>query len=582
MTNHDKSNNYQQKYLKDIIIQTLISDDLNEAIKNISMELGKLFNADRVYFRLYDKSLKIFSEVIEEYRKNETIPSAKGKMIYFKEFDTYLNDKLTTGDNIFIIDDINKSEYSESFKELFRSLNIKNEIVLPIFYRNELESAFFITNIESSELLSRGNFDFLLSIAKQISIGTHMFKLNETLNKIVNYEEILREAIFKVRLYDNPEDVFKYLANSLSDLYKVNRIISLNIDSLGDHIVLYETLKDLNPELKGKIIFKPESFKEITGYTKDSIVIVNDTVQIKNQELQNCLNNNGIKAFMLYPIEELVPIKGGKKIEEKIMVCSDIPKKWSQQDIDALKLIIGTITIIYVDIRNRKEIRAIEETFTASLVHDLKSPLYAEQKALEFITSRKPDTTIQSILPYLDDIYKTNEESLRLITNLLTVYSLEFGQQELKKEPVNINKIIDNAIRSIKPLADDNESKIVKNIQENLEEVYMDPDEIKRVFANLLSNAINHNIKGIQINITAERKEDEIFLSVSDNGIGISEIEKKNIFQKYKTTKRNVSSGLGLYLSKQIVEHHGGIIWFESEEGKGTTFYFTLPLTIKE
>jgi len=459
MTNPDKFNNDKQEYLKDVIINTLTSDNLDAAIRNISMELGKLFNADRVYFRLYDESLKTFSEVIEEYRKNETIPSAKGRMIYPKEFDTYLNDKLTAGDHFFIIDDINKPEYPESFKELFRNLDIKNEIVLPIFYRNKLESAFFITNTESSELLSRKNLDFIIPIAKQISIGTHLFKLNEALNKTAHYEEILREAIFKVRLYENPEEVFEYVANSLADLYKVNRVAHLHIDSSGNYVVLYEALKNMDIALEGEIIFKPESFREFSGPGENSIIVINDTEQIENNEMRDYLNKNGIKALMLYPIEEVLPIKGERKIEERIIVCSNIPRKWSNQDIEALKLIIGTISVVYVDIRNRKEIRAIEETFTASLVHDLKSPLYAEQKALEFMMSRKPDTTIQSVATYLNDMYKTNEESLRLITNLLTVYSLDLGQHELKKQPANINKIIDDAIRSIKPLADDNESK---------------------------------------------------------------------------------------------------------------------------
>jgi signal transduction histidine kinase len=579
MTNPEKFNNDQQKYLTDIIINTLTSDSLDEAIRNITAELGKLFNADRVHFRFYDESMNTFSEIIEEYRKNEAIPSAKGKMLYPKEFDTYLKDKLEVVDHIFIIDNINKPEYPEHFKELFKSLNVKNEIVLPIFYRNELESAFFITNTESSELLSRKNLDFLLPAAKKISIGTHLFKLNEILNKTAHYEKILREAIFKVRLYDNPNHVFEYTANSLADLYKVNRVDHLHINSSGDYVVLYEALKSPGNEIKGEIMFKPESFKEVTGYMKNSIIVINDINQIKNHELRNYLNKNDIKAFMLYPIEEPLPVKTERKIEERIMVCSDIPRKWAHQDIEALKLIMGTITIIYSDIRNKKEIREIEKTFTASLVHDLKSPLYAEQKALEFIMSRKPDTSIQSITTYLNDMYMTNEELLRLITNLLTVYSLELGQHELKKEPANINKIIDDAVRLIKPLADDNETKIAKNIQENLEDIYMDPDEIKRVFTNLLSNAIKHNPKGIEINISAEKKEDEILISISDNGVGIAEEEKANIFEKYRTTKRKVGSGLGLYLSKQIVAHHGGRIWFETEEGKGTTFYFNLPLT---
>jgi signal transduction histidine kinase len=580
MTKPEKFLSDKQEYLKDIIIHTLTSDDLDAAIRNISMELGKLFNADRVHFRFFEESTQTFSEIVEEYRRDETIPTSKGKIIYPKELDAYLKDKLKVVGDFLTIYDINKSEYPESVKERFQSLGIKNEIILPIFYRNKLESAFFIANTEASELLLSENLEFLLPIAKQISIGTHLFKMNENLNKTAKYEEILREAVFRVRLSDNPDDVLEFMANSLADLYKVNKVINLHLDSSGEYVVIYEALKNSKSALLGTTLFKPKSFKKMADFMENSIVIINDTDQIEDNELKSLLNKNDIRAFMLYPVEELFPIKGERKIEQRFVVCSDIPRKWSSQDIETLKLIIGTLTVIYTDIRGRKEVKEIEETFTASLVHDLKSPIYAEQKALEFLMSRKADTTIKSITPYLHDMYLTNEELLRLITNLLTVYSMDLGQHEIKKESANINKIIDDAIRTIKPFADDNESKITKNIQKKLMDIYIDPDEIKRVCVNLISNAITHNAKGVEINILAKKKEDEILVSISDNGVGISEAEKANIFQKYRTTKRNIGSGLGLYLSKQIIEHHhNGKMWYKSEEGKGTTFYFTLPLT---
>ena len=405
-----------------------------------------------------------------------------------------------------------------------------------------------------------------------------MFKVQNSLIKAVSYEKILKEIIMEVRGYENLEQVFEYLVNKLADMYGVNKVLHLNTDSLGNFVVINEALKDRVNELEGKIIFTQDSFKELENYTEHSIITVNTLEQIQNTKLKKFLEEKNIKAFMLYPIEIISPVKGERKIEERVMVCSDIPKKWSYQDIESLKLIVGTTAIIYIEIRSRKEIRAIEEIFIASLVHDLKSPIYAEQKALEFIISKKQDASIQSIVTYLNDIYKTNEELLRLITNLLLVYSMDLGLHEIKKEPANISKIIDDAIRTIKPMADDNESEIIKNIQEILMDIYMDPDEIRRVFINIIINAIKHNPKKVEINISAEKRENEIFISISDNGVGIPEAEKANIFQKYQTSKRKVGTGLGLYLSKQIVEYHGGTIWFESEDGKGTTFYFTLPL----
>ena len=107
--------------------------------------------------------------------------------------------------------------------------------------------------------------------------------------------------------------------------------------------------------------------------------------------------------------------------------------------------------------------------------------------------------------------------------------------------------------------------------------VRADKAEIGRVIINLVSNAIKHTREGTEINISAEKINNELRVAVADNGEGIPEAERKNIFQRYPTAKRKIGTGLGLYLSKQIIDAHNGKIWFDSEVGKGTTFYFTLP-----
>ncbi len=575
MPDHDIN---KQKYLENIISHTLTSYDLEEAIRNITMELGNLFNADRVHFRLYNEEMEAFSEVIEEYKKSEDIPSSKGKMIYPQEFDKYLKDKLIEEKHIFVIDDINAPEYPESFKQLFRSLDINNEIVFPVFYMDKLESVFFITNTESKELLSKQNLESLMPVAKDLSIGTHLFKVQNNLVKTVEYEKILREIIMEVSSYERPQQVFEYLANRLASLYAVNRAAHLQVDDDRNFVVIFEATSDNLSDIKGQTIFISESFRELTAHMEHKIVVINDIEQIKNDKLKEYLLNNNIQVFMLYPLEEILPKGGGKKITDRIILCSPIPRKWTKEEIENLELIAGTIAIVYTDILRKKEIAEIQETFLASLIHDLRSPILGEQKALEFLMSRKPDTQIKEIAEYHKDMYANNEYLLNIINNLLGVYSLELGHKEVETELSHINKIIDNAVRSIKYLADENEDTININTQEKLSEIKMDPDEIKRIIINLISNAVKHNPKGINIEVSAEQRENDILLSIADNGVGIPESEKEKIFQKYPKAKRHIGTGLGLYLSKQIVELHGGDIWFESEEGKGTTFYFTLPI----
>jgi signal transduction histidine kinase len=120
-------------------------------------------------------------------------------------------------------------------------------------------------------------------------------------------------------------------------------------------------------------------------------------------------------------------------------------------------------------------------------------------------------------------------------------------------------------------------------LPKKLPKVKIDPEKISLVIENLLDNAIRYNLVGGTITISLDLKNDEIEFSIEDSGIGIPESEKSNIFQKFfrasnALKKETEGSGLGLFVAKNIVEAHGGKIWFESEEGKGTTFHFTIPI----
>ena len=184
---------------------------------------------------------------------------------------------------------------------------------------------------------------------------------------------------------------------------------------------------------------------------------------------------------------------------------------------------------------------------------------------------------MENFSEYLKGIYDTNNDLLRIVNNLLEIYQYESGKSELKLEANNVKDILDSVVRTLKPLAIDQNSDISINIEENLPPVMVDKSEIQRVLLNLISNAIKHNKKDTSINIKVIKTGNEIQISINDNGQGIPEGEKPNIFQKYPIVKSGIGSGLGLYLSKQIIDAHKGNIWFESEVGKGTTFYFTLP-----
>ncbi len=225
----------------------------------------------------------------------------------------------------------------------------------------------------------------------------------------------------------------------------------------------------------------------------------------------------------------------------------------------------------------KKEADELRKMFLATLAHDLKSPLISVQKALELIKSRSSTIALSEFNEYLEDIYYTNEEVLKLVVDILSISQYEGKELHVEPKECNIEDIIENSVKIIKYIAKEKKASICIKVGDDVPHVQADETELIRVIVNLIVNAIKHNRENLKISIEAQKRGKDILVSVSDNGMGIPENEKELMFEKYKTAKRKVGTGLGLYLSKQIIEAHKGKIWFDSEINKGTTFYFTLP-----
>lgn len=391
-------------------------------------------------------------------------------------------------------------------------------------------------------------------------------------------EKLLRDIILEIRKLKNPDEIYNYLIINLISLFNVRRSLYLNFDEHHNLFVKNEYIvKSEYKSLLNEPVLEAKFTKELIP-APSQIIIVNDVnTEIYEESLKIYLLNNQIQAFLLYPISKPIFEKAPEEILGIMMITSLCPRSWSLNEIELFKLVNDAVSVVYLEMVQRLEVEKIRDNFIATLTHDLKSPIFAEQKAIEFMLSKKPETQLKEFSEYLEDIYKTNEELLRIVNNLLAVYHYESGSLKLTILKTSLNEIIDETLRSLKHLVKDNNSEIITNIQENLPEVKIDKLEINRVLTNLITNAIKHNSKGVKITISAQKTDNEVQVAVSDNGQGITEAEKSRIFQRYPSVKREVGTGLGLYLSKQIIEAHNGRIWFETELGKGTTFYFTVP-----
>lgn len=220
---------------------------------------------------------------------------------------------------------------------------------------------------------------------------------------------------------------------------------------------------------------------------------------------------------------------------------------------------------------------------TSTVSHELRTPLTAIKAAIDYVSmdiSELSDDQKQCL-----DIAKRSVDRLgRLINRVLDLTKLESGATTLNLERANVNDIILDVIEIQRPVAEKKNLYLKADLFESMSSLYVDPDRISQVLTNLINNAIKFTDRGgIKVSSSVDAVNHCALFCVEDTGHGIPPEQMPKMFQKFQQlesfTRRVDGTGLGLAISKEIVEKHNGKIWAESEFGKGTHFYFALPMT---
>ena len=232
-----------------------------------------------------------------------------------------------------------------------------------------------------------------------------------------------------------------------------------------------------------------------------------------------------------------------------------------------------------------EEAKQVKEEFVARVSHELRTPLNMVIGFSEVIM-RSPqiygDGIPPALLADIDAIERNSQHLAKLVDDILDLSQVEAGKMALTKEWVQVDTVIEEAVSAVRGLADSKRLYLRRVIQEGLPPVFCDSTRIRQVVINLLGNAARFTEKG-GIEIHAALEEDHLLISVSDTGPGIPVADQSRIFQPFQQVDSSLrrhkgGTGLGLTISKQFVEMHGGKMWLESVFGAGTTFHFSLPL----
>jgi len=260
----------------------------------------------------------------------------------------------------------------------------------------------------------------------------------------------------------------------------------------------------------------------------------------------------------------------------------------SPETVIFIVLIVASILFIIAFVITRSferlaEASRMKSEFINIVSHQLRSPLTNIKWTFEVMASEEFKVPAEKQEEYFVNVKENIARMVELIDDLLIVSKIEQGSFSVAKIEISLKDLIKDLVERYKVFAEASRIKLNFSSQENLPKVLADPSLLKIVTENLIDNAIRYTKGGGIVEIKLIKEKDKVLFAIKDSGVGIPQKEQKYIFQKFFraeniSKERTRGSGLGLYVCRSILNKLGGEIWFKSQLGKGTTFYFRLPI----
>jgi len=329
-------------------------------------------------------------------------------------------------------------------------------------------------------------------------------------------------------------------------------------DSMVEGVVLLDR--------EGRIQLANRQFAELFGLAKDS----------RGQTL--------MEATRMHELAELVAgLSAAQPVQEGELRPPGLAESWLE--VNAAAIFDGTqsrrgTVVVFHDLTRLKKLERNREEFVANVSHELRTPLSLIKGYTETLLDGAKDNPEVS-LKFLQTIDRNAERLKLLIEDLLTISELESGRMRLQLQTLALRPLVAKLVEDFKPRASSRTVRIVSELPELSAEA--DPNRVGQVFSNLVDNAIKYGHTGGTVTIQGRLTDDGMIeLCVADDGPGIPADAKDRIFERFyrvdkARSREQGGTGLGLSIVKHIVQSHGGKVWVESEMGKGSRFFFSLP-----
>lgn len=234
-----------------------------------------------------------------------------------------------------------------------------------------------------------------------------------------------------------------------------------------------------------------------------------------------------------------------------------------------------------------READRLKGEFVATISHELRTPLNTIIGFAKFMLNAGAGPLTDMQRTDLSAIYSSGQHLLNLVNDILDLSKIEAGKVTLNKELLDFHEIAVGIMSTAIALVDDKPIELKEEIDPNLPPIYADRQRVRQIILNLVSNAAKFTEEGhiaLRVKPTTDDGKPYVLCAVEDTGIGIRREDMSTVFEAFRqvdssSARRAEGTGLGLPISRRLAELHGGRMWVESEEGSGSTFYFTLPLS---
>ncbi len=402
--------------------------------------------------------------------------------------------------------------------------------------------------------------------------------------------EELKKGKFDYKIKLNSKDEFKSLAESFNEMAKQ---LNLKINELSRERKKSEEEKNktvaiinnfIDPILvidrKGKFSLFNPSAKTIFGFTKKTLG------SVVNSSNYYSMDNFKKISKQKYSVTSLGKAGDREANEEEVVIDfegQEMTYRVTTVSIyDNENSYLGIMKLFY-NLTREKAVDKLKSEFITIAAHQLRTPLSAVKWAIKMVTNEDLGEVNEEQKELLERGYKSNERMIRLVNDLLNASRIEEGKFGYKFENIDFNSVVDEVLENIYSFVEKNSLKLVVNKPARATNIYIDREKITLALGNIVDNAIKYTPEFGKILIDVSVKNKALNVLIKDGGVGIPKQDMPKLFTKFFRASNVVrmqteGSGLGLFISKNIIEKHGGSMEIKSDEGKGTEVSFVLPL----